>query len=165
MKKKIWNLRAILLLCLLACATAGCSDDDVFYDFENDDVILVDSLDEQVKGERIVLELHDAPAYVRDEEGGDNGIVTVYFSKYTEAYFAGERKYKKDVAKCRIAITSEELRKYNIPFNSKVYITASMTNVGQLWDGMCIDITWIEDKFKYYTRRKCYLKNIRLRND
>ena len=176
-KRKIkWNALASFLLALLLCAgMAGCSDD------EEDDRIIVETFNgtDGMEGERITQELKYVPAYVRYADL--TGYVSVFYSQYADVYwlkdesnpnivkfttwyelYSGGTDEEWDVINHRIGIPLKDFEQYDIPFDSKVYISASVTNIGRILDDGHDD--WLFDRDRYkYIQWKAYLKDIRIR--
>lgn len=162
-KWKTWT--SFLLAALLCAGVAGCSDDD------EDDRIIVETFEgtDGMEGERITQELEDVPAYVTHAW---DGYVSVFYSKYADIFWlAPDSTWKEhgfgydeewDVINHRIGIPLKDFEQYDIPFYSKVYISASITNIGRILDDGHGDWFFDRDRYKYI-QWKAYLKDIRIR--
>lgn len=105
---------------------AGCDD-------EQRDLFITDTF-EGVENEEIVFELVDIPAYVTIAYGG---YVSIYYSEYADEYFVNKNytlETMKDIQEKRIGVELTDFNTYGIPFYSKVYISASVTNKGRFLD-------------------------------
>lgn len=153
-------IRSLLALPLVPWL-AGCDKDD-----EEEELIIVESFagTDGMKGEKILFELKNVPAVVRYEQ---NGYVTVYYSKYADEYFKDNRLHCqdiKDIAAKRIGIALEEFNTYDIPFNSKIYISSAVTNITKFHSDDRDEFDWwFGLEYEEFLYKKAYLKDIRIR--
>lgn len=108
--------------------------------------------------------LEYVPAVVRCEQ---DGYVSIYYSSYADEYFKDDRLVIQnlgDIVDKRIGVTLKDLKTYKILFNSKVYLSASVTNVIKSYSDYRDGCDW-EWGFSYeeLMYNKAYLKDIRIR--
>lgn len=169
MRKRVFCIWSICLLALMPLLM-GCDKED-----EEEDLILVESFagTDGMEGEKILFELKDVPAYVLDNSIGGSEYVSVFYSEHADDYWlkdlspSQKEKIKDDIIKCRIAISLQELSQYDIPFNSKVYISAHVTNIirRQMLEDETdtVDYWFDTNNWNRCFQKKAYLKDIRIR--
>lgn len=142
---------------LLSSLFSGCGDD-------------LYPLYAEVDNEEIVKELTDQPAYVvgwvkihqnRMMEREFDPHVKICYSQYADEYYASTQRdtfpevIKNDVGRHNIGISYILLRKKDLKFNDKVYVTASVTNnnvlnVGYTSIPVTLDMWSDVDAYKAY---------------
>lgn len=128
MKKRVFLIWSILSLAMVIPITS-CGDDKEMT--EDDYPFYADMGDE----EQIVSELEDVPAYVYDYY---RQYVFICYSKYADDYYLSPdinnlpQEVIEDVHAHRIGVLATDFDKYDLPLNSKVYISASVTNTGKI---------------------------------
>lgn len=145
----IWSALAIAIVSLLA----GCGEDEK----TDDDYPFYADIGEL---EQVVKELHDEPAYVYWYQ---RQYVFICYSKYAEEFYTSPepnrlpRYIYEDVDTLRIGVSVQDFEKYNIPMNTWVYVSATVTdNCSILPIPGEFDPGFIRTK-----AAKAYLKNLR----
>lgn len=159
MNKKLFFIWSICLLAIVPLL-AGCDKDDE----EGEGLIVVESFEgtDGVEGERIIAELEDVPAVIRYER---HEYVSLCHADHAEEYYINENlSYSLEIIKALIAIKTAEFDDYDLPLNTKVYISASITNVVRHFDDSVLDDDWFWHPGPIY-QHKAYLKEIRLRKN
>jgi|LAHS01.1.fsa_nt_gb hypothetical protein len=150
--------RSLLFIVIATFSLCSCGDDEDPPDQPNVEVkegLLYISSFENNPMERITKELVNVPAYVYKEhtindfapQKRDNpracGYVLISYSKWADEYFANYPpktveemfenydRYKDVMFQSTISVKASDFEKFNIPINSKVYLTASITNLGR----------------------------------
>ncbi|MBQ4484873.1 MAG: hypothetical protein II934_07745 [Prevotella sp.] len=162
MKKKKSALRLFLAMTftclLLPIGVTGCSSDD-----ENE----ISFWDEN-SPEEILEELADVPAYVETIDELSSGIYTyVHYHKYhpNNAELLDAAINSGDYSEIRtIVVETEKLRMENIPFHSKVLITASVTSRCRINADYMKQKTGFADTGWLNFANKAYLHKISERN-
>lgn len=155
MRKRVFCIWSICLLALMPLLM-GCDKED-----EEEDLILVESFvgTDGMEGEKIVMELEDVPAYIMQDDTIDDYVIIGYSNPDEVAERGNEAK--EEYSANRIGISTQEFSEFDIPLHSKIYISASVTNVERvLNDGPSI---WPMDS-SLDNLRKAYLRDIRIRN-
>ncbi|WP_455634356.1 hypothetical protein [Parabacteroides sp.] len=157
MKKRvflIWSILAIAVIPLFI----SCKNDK---EMTEDDYPFYADMGED---EQVVLELKDEPAYVYDYY---RQYVFICYSKYADEYYLSPnindlpQEVIEDVHAHRIGVLASNFYKYNLPLNSKVYISVSVTNNGHI---LKIPGDIDPEIDQSHLSAKAYLKDLRLRN-
>lgn len=150
MKTRLFFL--VSFLAVVIVAFGGCGND-------KEDLFITDTF-EGTENEEISFELERVPAYVTTDYGG---YVSIYYSEYVDEYFVTKKythEMETDIRDRRIGVDLTDFNMYGIPFYSKVYISASITNKGRLLDEIGEDWGFGE----LPVQRKGYLKKMELRD-
>lgn len=157
MKKRVFLIWSILSLAMVIPFTS-CGDDKEMT--EDDYPFYADMGDE----EQIVSELEDVPAYVYDYY---RQYVFICYSKYADDYYLSPdinnlpQEVIEDVHAHRIGVLATDFDKYDLPLNSKVYISASVTNN---WHILASPEDFDPGYNQARLSAKSYLKDLRSRN-
>lgn len=165
MNKKLFFIWSMCLLAIVPLL-AGCDKDDE----EEEELILVESFEgtDGMEGEKILFELEDVPAVVLDDH---QGYISISYSQYADEFWTTDLTHSRkqeiedDIIKHRIGVSSQEFNQYDIPFNTKVYISVSVTNLKRrlALENDTLDPWFDIESWNKLFQKKAYLKDIRIR--
>lgn len=154
-RKKALLLFSALLLLTMGMAVTACSSE------EEKGIPLWD----ESNPEEIVDLLVDAPAYVETVSPmPEDGLYTTVLYNLNADFLDAAIKSNDHTGVTRLFVKTAKLTENNIPFHSKVYITASVTNRSMINPDYAKKKFGIYDQGWAFIPRKTYLYKIRKRD-